>query len=104
MSARRIDVVIEELNFHGLEPQQRVLLAVGLERELERLFSSFPHQSRNVFVERMTAPAVRLVPRAASVPNLATRLAERIYGAAVASGSRDTGGSRPPARVTGGSS
>jgi len=98
VSTRRIDVVIEELNFHGLEPQQHALLTAGLERELGRLFLSFPNQSRDVFVERMTAPAVRLVPRATSGSTLAARLAERIYGAAVASSSRPTDRSNSPAR------
>ena len=87
MRPRRINVVIDELHFSGLDPHQRERLMLGLEGELSRLFQSYPAQGRPGLVDRVSTAPVELSPRTSGT-SLGAQVAGRIYGAAVKAGGR----------------
>lgn len=90
MSPRMI-VVIDELRLRGVEPRQRRTVGEALERELERLFQSYPGASRRAGrIDHIAAPPVALRP-GTSTSAFALRLAERIYEVTVAATARPRG-------------
>jgi hypothetical protein len=79
MTARRVELRIDELVLEGVPPAEAPDVGVAVERELERLVRDRGVPDRAAAVE--TAPAAQLERRPGEAPDaLGERLAGAIYG------------------------
>jgi len=86
MRPRRIVIMIDELQLHGVDVQMRLAIGDALERELTRLFTLPPATPyRAARIEHMAPPPIALAAEALAA-TLGTRLAERVHAGVASAG------------------